>query len=142
MAADLVKPDATICSSDTDILASVMDLTDGRGVDVAITAAAAGITQEQALQYVARQGRISFFGGLPKDNPVISVDSNVVHYRDLTIVGANGSNPQHNDHALQLISSGDVPVADLITHRLPLDHGLDALQIVAAGDAIKVTIEP
>jgi L-iditol 2-dehydrogenase len=142
MAADLVKPDATICSSDTDIVASVMDLTDGRGVDVAITAAAAGITQEQALQYVARQGRISFFGGLPKDNPVISVDSNVVHYRELTIVGANGSSPQHNSHALQLISSGDVPVADLITHRLPLDRVLDALQIVAAGDAIKVTIEP
>ena len=73
---------------------------------------------------------------------MISVDSNVVHYRELTIVGANGSSPQHNSHALQLISSGDVPVADLITHRLPLDRVLDALQIVAAGDAIKVTIEP
>ena len=54
----------------------VYDLTDGRGVDVAITAAAAGVTQEQALQYAARQGRISFFGGLPKDNSVIACDSN------------------------------------------------------------------
>ena len=54
---------------------------------------AAGITQEQALQYAARQGRISFFGGLPKGNPVIAVDSNLVHYRELTIMGANGSSP-------------------------------------------------
>jgi len=142
MAADLVKPDATICSGETDIVGAVNDLTDGRGVDVAITAAAAGVTQEQALQYAARQGRISFFGGLPKDNSVIACDSNLVHYRELTIVGANGSSPQHNKEALRLISTGGVPVSDLITHRLPLESVLDALQIVAAGEAIKVTIEP
>ena len=50
-------------------------LTDGRGADVVITAAASGAAQEQALQMTARQGRISFFGGLPKDNPIIAVDS-------------------------------------------------------------------
>ncbi len=49
----------------------------------------------------ARQGRISFFGGLPKDNPVIALDSNLVHYRELTIVGANGSSPAHNKQALR-----------------------------------------
>ncbi|MGA9346847.1 MAG: zinc-dependent dehydrogenase [Nocardioidaceae bacterium] len=142
LAADLVKPDATICSAEADIIEAVKDLTNGRGVDVAITAAAAGVTQEQALQYTARQGRISFFGGLPKDNPVIACDSNLVHYRELTIVGANGSSPQHNKDALSLISTGAVPVKDLITHRLPLDRVLEAFSIVAAGDAIKVTIEP
>ena len=35
-----------------------------------------------------------------------------------------------------------MPVADLITHRLPLDQALDAFDIVARGEAIKVTIEP
>jgi L-iditol 2-dehydrogenase len=35
-----------------------------------------------------------------------------------------------------------VPVDDLITHRLPLERVLDAIDIVARGDAIKVTIEP
>jgi L-iditol 2-dehydrogenase len=141
-AADIVKPDAAICSGEVDIIEAAKELTDGRGVDVAITAAAAGVTQEQALQYVARQGRISFFGGLPKDNPVISVDSNLVHYRELMLMGANGSSPQHNKRALELISAGAVPVADLITHRLPLDRVLDAFQIVADGAGIKVTVEP
>jgi L-iditol 2-dehydrogenase len=65
-----------------------------------------------------------------------------VHYRELTIVGANGSSPQHNKRALELIASGAVPVADLITHRLPLDDVLDGIATVAAGTAIKVTIEP
>lgn len=141
-AGDLVKPDETICSGEVDIVSTVLDLTAGRGVDVAITAAAAGITQEQALQYTARQGRISFFGGLPKGNSVIACDSNLVHYRELTIVGANGSSPTHNKQALELMTSGAVPVADLITHGLPLDDVLDAFQIVSEGSAIKVTIEP
>ena len=121
---------------------AILKLTDGRGADVVITAAASGAAQEQALQMAARQGRISFFGGLPKDNPIIAVDSNLVHYRELTIVGANGSSPAHNAEALRLIASGAVPVADLITHRLPLEHTLEAFDIVARGEAIKVTIEP
>lgn len=142
LAADIVKPDAAICSGETDLVEKVLELTAGRGVDVAITATAAGATQEQALQLTARRGRVSFFGGLPKDNPFISCDSNAVHYRELTIVGANGSSPANNAQALELIASGDVVVSDLITHRLPVEEALRAFEIVAAGEGIKVTIQP
>lgn len=140
MSAERVRPDAAIHG--TDLVDQVLKLTDGRGADAVITAAASGAAQEQALQMAARQGRISFFGGLPKDDPVIACDSNLVHYRELTIVGANGSSPRHNARALELIASGAVPVADLITERLPLADVLDAIGIVARGTAIKVTIEP
>ncbi|WP_326553506.1 zinc-dependent dehydrogenase [Micromonospora sp. NBC_01813] len=142
LAAGLVHPDATVCGAETDVIDEIKKLTDGRGADVVITATAAGVAQEQALQMAARQGRISFFGGLPKDKPIIACDSNLVHYRELTIVGANGSSPAHNAEALALIASGAVPVADLITHRLPLDQAVDAFDVVARGEAIKVTIEP
>lgn len=139
MAADLVHPDAAI---DTDPVDQVLKLTGGRGADVVITAAAAGAAQEQAVLMAARQARISFFGGLPKDDPFIRLDSNLVHYRELTIVGANGSSPAHNAEALRLIAEGAVPVADLITHRLPLSQVLDGIDLVSRGAAIKVTIEP
>jgi L-iditol 2-dehydrogenase len=141
-ARDAVQPDATILPSERDPIAQVRDLTDGRGVDVAITATAAGAAQEQALQMLARRGRLSLFGGLPKDKPTITLDSNLVHYSELLLVGANGSSPAHNARALELIASGTVPVDDLITHRLPLDAVLDGIEIVARGEAIKVTIEP
>ncbi|MEU5942803.1 zinc-dependent dehydrogenase [Micromonospora sp. NPDC047548] len=141
-AAALVAPDATICARDTDPVDAVRKLTDGRGADVVVTAAASGAAQEQAVQMAARQGRISLFGGLPKDNPTIRLDANLVHYRELTVVGANGSSPAHNAEALRLIASGAVSVADLITHRLPLDAALEAFDLVASGTAIKVTIEP
>ena len=139
MAADLVRPDAVV---DSDAVDQVLKLTGGRGADVVITAAASGAAQEQALRMAARQARISFFGGLPKDAPIIALDSNLVHYRELTIVGANGSSPAHNAEALRLIAEGLVPVADLITHRLPLSQVLDGIDLVSRGAAIKVTIEP
>jgi len=142
MSAAVVQPDAAICSAETDAVQAVLELTGGRGVDVAITAAASGQAQEDALRMLARRGRLSFFGGLPKDKPTITLDSNLVHYRELTIIGANGSSPDHNKAALALIASGKVPVKDLITHRLPLDRLLDAIDIVSRGEGIKVTIEP
>ncbi|NEA22719.1 alcohol dehydrogenase catalytic domain-containing protein [Actinomadura bangladeshensis] len=141
-AAAIVKPDAAIDGSVTDVVEEVLARTGGRGADVAITAAASAAAQEQAQRLVAPGGRVSLFGGLPKDDPVISVDANRVHYRELSLVGANGSSPAHNARALELIGSGQVPVEDLITHRLPLDALHDAMDLVTRGAAIKVTIEP
>lgn len=142
LSADRVHPDEVIAAGAVDPVQAIAKLTDGRGVDVAIVAAASGAAQEQALQLVAAQGTVSLFGGLPKDKPRITVDANRVHYRELTIVGASGSSPAHNAEALRLIAAGDVPVADLITHRLPLAQVHAALDAVAGGEAIKVTIEP
>jgi L-iditol 2-dehydrogenase len=142
MSADAVHPDETINGAEVDVVERVMELTGGRGADVVITATAANITQEQAISMAARNGRISFFGGLPKTNPTITCDSNLVHYRQLHIHGANGSAPAHNKRALEYIANGQVPVKDLITERIPLERVVDAFSIVEKGEAIKVTVEP
>ena len=52
------------------------------------------------------------------------------------------SSPDHNRQAMELIASGAVPVADLITHRLPLERAVEGIQAVTSGEAIKVTVEP
>ena len=142
MSADAVKPDVVINASEVNIAEEILKLTGGRGADVIITATPANITQEQAVSMAARNGRISFFGGLPKTNPTITLDSNLVHYRQLHIHGANGSAPEHNRRALDYIASGEVPVADLITRRIRLRDVMDAFGIVERGEAIKVTVEP
>jgi L-iditol 2-dehydrogenase len=135
-------PDAMINGSEEDAVETVRKLTDGRGADVVITATGAGAAQEQALEMAARRGRISLFGGLPRDNPIIRFDSNLVHYRELFVVGAYGSAPRHNRDALGLISSGDVVVDDLITHRLPLDEVKEGIDTVTTGEGLKVVVVP
>ena len=72
----------------------------------------------------------------------MNCDANIIHYKEVTIFGANGSSPQQNKDALELISSGVVSVADLITHRVDLDHIMDAINAVLSGDAIKVVVNP
>jgi L-iditol 2-dehydrogenase len=95
-----------------------------------------------AISVVSAGGRVSFFGGLPKDNPFINCDSNIVHYKEVTLYGANGSSPSQNREALQLISSGKVQVSDLITHRVTLDDISNAIHAVSSGSAIKVVVNP
>jgi L-iditol 2-dehydrogenase len=136
------EPDATVNSATQDPIEAVRKLTDGRGADVVITATGAGQAQEQALEMAARRGRISLFGGLPRDNPIIRFDSNLVHYRELFVLGAYGSAPRHNREALSLISTGAVRVDDLVTHRLPLDGVREAIDTVTTGEGLKVVIEP
>jgi L-iditol 2-dehydrogenase len=142
LAAGLVAPDEVIGAEGADTVAAVRQLTGGRGADVIIVAAGSGRAQEDALAMAARRGTVSFFGGLPKDRPTITCDANIVHYREVGIAGANGSSPGHNQQALQLIASGAVPVADLITHRLPLEQAIEGIHAVTRGEAIKVTVEP
>jgi L-iditol 2-dehydrogenase len=136
------EPDASIDGSKDDPIDAVRKLTDGRGADVVITATGVGVAQEQALEMAALRGRISLFGGLPRDDSVIRFDSNLVHYRELSVFGAYGSAPRHNREALRLIADGGVRVDDLITHRMSLADVRRAIETVISGEGLKVVIEP
>jgi L-iditol 2-dehydrogenase len=136
------EPDAAIDSSKDDPIDAIRKMTDGRGADVVITATGVGPAQEQALEMAAPRGRISLFGGLPRDDSVIRFDSNLVHYRELSVFGAYGSAPRHNREALSLIADGHVRVDDLITHRMPLADVTHAIETVMSGEGLKVVIEP
>jgi L-iditol 2-dehydrogenase len=142
ISADVVKPDAAIDMSQHDLAEEIKKLTDGKGPTVIITAAPSGQAQEQAIAMAAPGGRISFFGGLPKDKPIIQADSNLIHYKELTILGANGSSPAQNRQALALIASGSVKVADLVTHQVSLDDVAKAIDYVTSGESIKVVVLP
>jgi L-iditol 2-dehydrogenase len=144
LANSIVSPDLALSDDDSagDIVARVLAYTGGRGADAVIVAAASGQAQQQATRMAAPHGRVSLFGGLPPGEPVVAFDANLVHYRELSLVGASGSSPAQNAQALELIASGAVPAGRLITDRLPLERILDAFDIVSRGSGVKVTIEP
>ena len=62
-------------------------------------------------------------------------------YKDW-LFGANGSSPQQNLDALNMIASGEVKVADLITHKVKLENVQSAIDAVLSGEAIKVVVNP
>jgi L-iditol 2-dehydrogenase len=124
------------------VTARVREETEGAGASVVIVAAPSARAQEQALTLAAKRGRVSFFGGLPKNNPCASLNSNLIHYRELFIMGAYGSMPRHNRMALDLLASGRINAASLIGLVVPLDQLMDGLEAAAQGRVLKVVVRP
>jgi L-iditol 2-dehydrogenase len=132
--------DTLINSNKDDPVKKVMELTGGEGVDVVITACPANIAQEQAVQITARHGRISFFGGLSKDNPYIRIDSNLIHYREISVFGVFASHRRQYEEALELVSSKKVDMGKFITHKFKLEELVKAIETVKSGKCLKAVI--
>jgi L-iditol 2-dehydrogenase len=134
--------DALIATEEEDLQARVMEETNGLGADVVVTACASTDAQEAAIRLAAMRGRVNFFGGLPKGSRPISIDSNVIHYREVFVTGSHGSVPRQHKAALGLLACGAVKAQGLITHRLGLDGILQAFELVETRKGMKVIVEP
>jgi len=113
-----------------------------QGVDAAVVAVGNREAYLQALAHLNPRGRLVVFSGLLGDEAVLPLDLNSLHYREQTLVGAYGCSFRHGVRALELIARGDVPVADLVTRRLPLHEVDKALTIVAERTGMKVLLYP
>ncbi|MFM8359566.1 MAG: zinc-binding dehydrogenase, partial [Verrucomicrobiota bacterium] len=97
-------------------------LTHGHGPDVVIAAVSSAAAQNDALEMAARAGRVNFFAGLPKSNPVAPLDVNQIHYKELVVSGSYSEKKSDFQAAFALLHSGRFPADRLITHRLPLER--------------------
>jgi L-iditol 2-dehydrogenase len=134
--------DVAVNSATEDLKAIVDRETDGYGCDVVIVASPSGKAQEQAIEIAGRRGRVNLFGGLPKGSPPISVDSNVVHYKEIYIQGTSDSSNHHMDMVLDMFKSGQLDPRRFITHRYPLSQYKEAFAMAQSGNALKVIIYP
>lgn len=129
-------------ASREDAVSRVMELTDGLGAEVVIVAAPSAKAQEQGLQMARKNGRVSLFASLPKDNPYLKINSRLIHYGQISLTGASDSIPFHQELALNMLSAGKINTKDLITHRLPLTDLVEGLNILQEGKALKIIIHP
>jgi len=139
---DLASVDNVIDPSISDLEAEISALTEGRGVDVVIVACSSTQAQEQALSLAAKGGRITFFGGLPSNKSHISTDSNLIHYREISVKGSHGSTPYDNKMALDMLVTKAVKISDLITHTFSLDSIKEAFLFADSKAGMRVTIRP
>ncbi|MFW5743477.1 MAG: hypothetical protein ACOC2D_09375, partial [Spirochaetota bacterium] len=95
-----------------------------------------------AVQMVAKGGRVILFGGLPHDDSAPGVDLNVVHYQNLDLIGLSRFAPRHFRRSLAMLASGRVPGEKLVTHVLPLEKADEGVNAALAGEALKVVFKP
>lgn len=125
-----------------DVPALVREANEGQLADKVIVCAGALAAAEQALECVDRGGTVLAFA-VPKPGETVAVDFNRFWRDDVTIMPSYAAAPSDNALALELIRSGRVRVADMITHRLPLDEIQEGFRLASEGDeCLKVIVEP
>ena len=131
----------TINSDSSNITDRIRTETDNRGVDIAIVATGNLTALNNAFSYVRKGGTVVLFG-VPNKGATIDVDMSIIYSKEITLVTTYAASDNDTKSALELISSGNVDVESLITHRYSLAESMKAFEHAKSGDsAMKIIIE-
>lgn len=123
-----------------DLLAEVMNVTGQKGVDVCITACPSGAAQASSLELMATNGRVLFFGGLPAGKDAVTMATNLIHYRQLTICGSTRGNTAQYRAVARLAAAGRLRLDKLVTRRYGLPEFLEAVEYAKSAKGLKTVI--
>jgi L-iditol 2-dehydrogenase len=113
---------------------------DGRGADVVIEAVGLPETSEAAVRAVRKGGVVQLFGGCPADTR-IGIDSQLLHYQELTIKSTFHHTPESVRKAFRLIADGHIDPNHFITGEAQLEDLPRVLGHMArGGDGLKTAI--
>jgi len=114
----------------------------GQGVDIAIEAVGIPETWQEAVELVRKGGTVNFFGGCAVGTHV-SLDTNRLHYSDITLRATFHHTPAICRKALELIAGGRFQADKFITghaHLYELNRVFEKL--MNRGTEIKTAIVP
>jgi L-iditol 2-dehydrogenase len=133
--------DHTINASKTsDQVWEVKRLTeDNRGVDIAIDATGIPEVWEMTILMGRKGALINLFGGCMPGTS-INIDTGLIHYSELNIIGVYHHAPEYVREAFELITSGSIEAAKFITSDMPLEELVKALELMSKGKGIKYNI--
>ena len=113
----------------------------GRGADVVIEAVGKPEAWEEAIQIAGKGATVTFFGGC-KSGTTITVDTVLLHYSELKLIGVFHQTPNHFRRSLKMLASRLVDGREFVKETLPLSQLLEAFKKVKALEAIKYAIDP
>lgn len=126
----------TMGSGDPELKKLIMEKTNGRGADTVICACPVGQAQADAIGLVKKRGKVIFFGGIFASSAAV-IDTNAIHYKEITVYGASAYSPEVNRRALDLVLSGQLDVSKFITHRYELKDLAQGYEDMRQGKMIK-----
>lgn len=111
--------DEVLHASGADLVAQVMKLTGGRGVDLSYEAVGRNETVAGAIDCTRKGGTVTLIGNI---QPEVTLPLQKVVTRQLRLQGSCASSGEY-PQAIELITSGKIKVAPLITAVAPLEDG-------------------
>ena len=130
----------TINSGNTNALEKIKSETANQGVDVVIVSTSSLDALKDAVNFVRKGGTIVMFG-VPSKGAKIDLDMSEVYSKGITIVNSYAASDSDTEDALEKISSKQINVTQLITHKYHLDESQKAFEHARSGDnAMKIII--
>ncbi len=126
-----------------DLSAAARARTEGRGADVVFVCASAPGIVEQAVAASRPGARILLFAQTSHKER-IDVSGAAICMDERMLFGAYSADVDLQAESARLVFSGDLPVEELISHRLPLDDirsGID-LALHPDGKSLKIIVQP
>lgn len=123
-----------------DVIEEVKKLSDGYGCDVYIEASGSPVSVTQGLQMICRQGTFVEYSVFGKET---TTDWTVISdAKELTIRGGHCS-PYTYPKAIKMIEENQIPLEDMITHRLSMNDIIKGISLVNnSKESIKVVLLP
>lgn len=118
----------------------VKELTNGNGADVVVMAVGSTKANDQALEMLKKlRGRILLFAaGYPA--PELHVDSNLIHYRKMELIGTFSADMEDFRNASKLISERKIDVSRLVEKKFKLDNVQEAFKAAVVPGAYRISI--
>jgi len=125
-----------------DVPGTVRGLTDGRGADVVIEAVGKPEVWNLAIQLLRKGGTVNFFGGCPNETQV-QLDTNLLHYSELTCKASFHHTPKLIQKALGAVTRGDIRARDFVVGEEPLHKIKEVLRyLMNSSGRMKTAIIP
>ncbi|MGI9862660.1 zinc-binding dehydrogenase [Moorella naiadis] len=123
-------------------IAAVMDLTRGRGADLAVEAVGSAAALEEAIALVRPGGTVLSVGfGQPGGSFAFDGYQHLAR-RNIRLQGVWVSDTRHVYRAMAMILAHPQLFSRMITHRFPLEQVNEALEVMARKEAIKAVLIP
>jgi L-iditol 2-dehydrogenase len=139
--AEKLGADVVINPMKEDIYQRIMSETEGKGADKIMIAAGVPKLIEDSLKSARKGARIVIFAGSPEGS-IITLDPNIIHYKEIELTGSSASTPYLHKKAIELVSSGRIDLKSLITHRLKLEDVVKGLEMKEIVEGLKTLIIP
>jgi L-iditol 2-dehydrogenase len=135
--------DEVVINSDgADVRGPVREMTGGHGADVVIEAVGLPEVWQLAIQLLRRGGVVNFFGGCPSGTH-INLDTNLLHYSELTCKASFHHTPALIRKALDLVGRGYISAKDLVNRVEPLANLIQVMQhLMSHNGHLKTAIIP
>ncbi|MCY0909919.1 MAG: zinc-dependent alcohol dehydrogenase family protein [Sulfobacillus thermotolerans] len=124
----------TVLSSDL----SDLRATEPKGFELVVDATGHPNVFSQAVSWVRKSGQLLLFGVSPV-GATASVEPYLIYHNEITILSSMAINHSYGA-AVRLVNSYRHAFEPLITHTLPLEQYVDAIQMVQQGRGIKIQL--